>query len=205
MLTHATVNSRDRCVQFEMKLKTEIKYLGFKENLIFLSSSVLLIWIWVVISMNLDYGNDRGLLTISGFVILTSIILSFFLSKKILTNSLKLILQFSVVCILTFILTLTIGLKIADLTGADWIGIIIPVAIVGISFYLIIRQLTAFRNNKLAFWTFITLPTITIIGTLLLRNYYNTLAYDFGIGFPIGLNLTLLFISISVLCRKTIE
>jgi hypothetical protein len=185
-----------------MKLKTEIKYLGFKENLIFLSSSILLIWVWAIISMNLDNGNDRGLITICGFVILTSIVLSFFLSKKILTNSLKLILQIAMVCILTFIFTLTIGLKLADLTGIDWIGFIILILMIGISFFLILRQLTAFPNNKLAFWTFLTIPILTIIGTSILQNYDNTLAYDFGAGFPIGIFLTLMFISIGILCRE---
>tara|TARA_R110002051_G_C8524925_1_gene468563 strand:- start:29 stop:610 length:582 start_codon:yes stop_codon:yes gene_type:complete len=185
-----------------MKLKTEIEYLGFKENLIFLSSSILLIWTWAIISMNLDKGNDRGLLTICGFIIVTSIVLSFFLSKKTLTNTFRLIFQFAVVCILTFIFTLTVGLKMADLIGADWIGFIIPVLMVGISCYLILRQLTAFPNNNLAFWTFIAIPILTIIGTSIIRNYDNTIAYDFGTGLPTSIFLTLLFISIGVLCRE---
>lgn len=185
-----------------MKFNTEIKYLGLQENILFLSTSFFLIWSWVFISMYLENGNDRGLLTICGFIIVTSVILSFFFSKNKVANLLKLLLLLSLVCILTFILTLAIGLSLVNLIGADWIGFLIPILIVGISFYLVLRQLIAFPNNKLAFWTFIAIAALTIIGFLIFKHYYSIAAHDFRIGFPIGVFLTLLCISIGILCGK---
>ena len=185
-----------------MKLKTEIKYFAFKENIFFLITSILLTWTWAFLSINLDKGNDRGILTIGGFTIMTSIVLSLFLSKNKLINSLKLTLQFALVCILTFVLTLTIGLKIADFIGIEWIGFAIPVLILGVSFYYILRQLIAFPNNKLAFWTILIIPILTLTGLSIIQSYDNTFLYDVGIGFPIGIFLTLLFSTIGTLCRE---
>lgn len=185
-----------------MKLKTEIKYLAFRENLFFLLTSILSTWTWTFLTINLDKGNDRGLLTISGFTILTSIVLSLFLSKNKLINSLKLTLQFALVCILTFALSLTIGLNIVYLIGIEWIVFTIPVLILGVSFYFILRQLIAFPNNKLAFWTILFIPILTLTVLSIIQSYDSTFLYDVGIGFPIGIFLTSLFLTIGTLCRE---
>jgi hypothetical protein len=183
-----------------MYLKTEVKYLAFKENIIFLASSILSVWVWTLLCMSLDRGNDRGLLTIFGFIILTSILLSYFLSKKKLANSLKLILQFIFACILTIILTWVIGPELGYLIGIDWVGFILPVFFLGFSFYIILRQLFAFPNNKLAFWVIVATPAFTIFG---LSVFYNSpSAHDAGVGFPVGVFLTIVFLAIGILCRE---
>ena len=172
--------------------KTE--HISKGQNLVFLSVSLFLIWTWMFFSAIMDVNNNRGLLTISGFIILASISLSIFLSKKK-------IIAFLITFFYFGFLSFTMTLMIFSLGAFDWIGTILTLLLLGTSIFLIVRRLIDFPNNTIAFLIILCLP-IPIVAIINLPFYDSTFKHKFGIAFPIAIYLSLLFISISILSRK---
>ena len=189
-----------------MILNNEIKYFTKKQNLIFVLSSIFLIWFWMLTASFIDKGNDRGLITILGTVIITALIFSLFLSKNRMADFFYSLLILLLSSFLIFILSFTLGLYLEDLTKLNWVGFIIPIVTSGILIFLNIRRLIAFPNNKTAFWYLFIIPIVMVIGISVLPFYDSIFIYDFGIGFLISIYMTTVFVIIGILCRtKTLE
>jgi hypothetical protein len=172
--------------------KTE--HISKRQNLVFLSVSLFLVWTWMYFSAIKDVNNDRGLLTISGFIILTSFLLSIFLSKKKIIAFLITFFYFGILGFFMMLMIFSLGVF-------DWIGTIFTLLLLGASIFLIVRRLIVFPNNRIAFLIILCLP-IPIVAIINLSFYDSTFKHKFGIAFPIAIYLSLLFISISILCRK---
>ncbi|PZW37599.1 hypothetical protein LX95_02881 [Mesonia algae] len=184
-----------------MILSNEIKYFNRKQNLIFILSSLLLIWMWMLIASYIDRGNDRGLVTIIGIATLTSLIFSLFLSKNKIAEFFTSLIFLLISSFLIFILSFTLGLFLESLTKLNWIGFIVPIVTSGILTYLNIRRLISFPNNKKAFWYIFIIPVVIVIGICSLPFYDGIFTHDFGIGFLISIYLTSVFVLIGILCR----
>ncbi len=184
-----------------MILSNEIKLFNRKQNLIFILSSLLLIWMWMLIASYIDRGNDRGLVTIIGIATLTSLIFSLFLSKNKIADFFTSLILLLISSFLIFVLSFTLGLFLESLTKLNWIGFIVPIVTSGILTYLNIRRLISFPNNKKAFWYIFIIPVVIVIGICSLPFYDGIFAHDFGIGFLISIYLTSVFVLIGILCR----
>lgn len=182
-------------------LNTEIKYFSQKQNIIFLLSSLSLIWIWILISSYIDRGNDRGLITILGITILTALIFSFFFSKNKIADFFMSLIFLLISCFLIFILSITLGLYLENLSKLKWFGFIVPIVTSGSLIFLNIRRLISFPDNKVAFWCIFSIPIIIVFGISSLSFYDGIFAHDFGIGFLISIYLTSIFVLIGILCR----
>src|SRR5690554_1401194 len=147
-----------------MILSNEIKHFNRKQNLIFTLSSLLLIWMWMLIASYIDRGNDRGLVTIIGIATLTSLIFSLFLSKNKIADFFTSLIFLLISSFLIFVLSFTLGLFLESLTKLNWIGFIVPIVTSGILTYLNIRRLISFPNNKKAFWYIFLIPVVIVIG-----------------------------------------
>jgi len=187
-----------------MKLNTEIKYFSKKQSILFLFSSLSIVWIWMLIASYLDKGNDRGLISILGIVTIMSLIFSLFLSKNKIADFFMSLVFLSISCFLIFVLSLTLGLYLQSVTELDWFGFIVPIVTSGMLTYLNIRRLISFPNNKIAFWCIFIIPVITVIGISSLPFYDGIFAHDFGIGFLLSTYLTSIFLLIAILCRKKV-
>ena len=180
-----------------MILSNEIKYFNQKQNLRFILCSLLLIWIWMLITSYIDRGSDRGLLTILGMTTLTSLIFSLFLSKNKIADFFTSL----IFLLISSFFTITLGLYLESLIELNWFGFIVPIVTSGILIYLNIRRLISFPNNKTAFWYISIIPVVIVIGIFSLPFYNGIFAHDFGIGFLISIYLTFVFVLIGILCR----
>ncbi|MBF4517305.1 hypothetical protein IRZ71_13150 [Flavobacterium sp. ANB] len=186
-----------------MKLSTEIKYLTIKQSTIFLLISLSLFWSWMFITFKIDRGNDRGLMTSFGaIIILTFILVQFFAKVK----SGQFLATFFFLCfgiLIVFILTITIGLIISAITKWDWAGFIVPLITTGFLLFFILRRLFSFPDNFVAFWVLFSLPILTAVTLKILPFYDDSASYDLGLGFPIAIYLSFVFIAIAILCRES--
>ena len=185
-----------------IELSDKVKYLNRKENLIFLISSLLIVWIWTFVSINIDRENDRGMITLIGFSLIFPSVISVFFSKNKVFDFFISLFLLLLLGFLTFIISLIPNFYLIYITGLDWVGFIIPTILTGLSFYFIIRCVFSFPDNKKAFIYILTIPIIIIVSLCCLPFYDGIFAHETGIGFLIGIYLSLLFGVISFLCSK---
>lgn len=188
-----------------MKISTEIKYFTNRQNLIFLSISLFLIWAWMFIAAEIDTGNDRGFLSIVGIALTTALILILFFSNNKIIDFFITSCNLLISSFLIFILTVTLGFYIWDVTKLNWIGFIVPILATGVFMFLNLRRLFSFPNNSKAFLVILALPIIVLLTLELLELlpfYDNIFKHEYGIGFPISIFLSFVFISISILCME---
>lgn len=188
-----------------MELSGKIKQLSPEQTILFLASSLILVWGWMLICVNIDTGNDRGLLTTIGMVLITSLILSIFFSKKKLVGFIFIAVGLVVSCFLVLFLSATLGSKLEYMTGLPWTGFLIPIVSTGALVFLILRTLFSFPNNTLAFWLILSIPPLAIAGIMALPFYDGIFAHDVGIGFVFAIYLTFLFLLLGILCRERTE
>jgi len=186
-----------------MKLNSEVKYLTHKQNNIFLLVSLSLIWVWMFITSIIDTGNDRGLMTSFGVVIILTFLLVQFLAKNKSGEYLATFFYLSFGCFLSFIITMTIGLLISAITKSGWAWSIVPLTTTGFLLFFILRRLFSFPDNFVAFWVLFSLPILTFITLEVLPFVVNIDKHDLGIGFPIAIYLSFVFIAIAILCRES--
>lgn len=186
-----------------MKLNKEVKYLTHKQSVIFLLVSLSLIWAWMFITSIIDTGNDRGLMTSLGIVIILTYILVKFFAKVKSGEYLATFFYLSFGSFLSFIITMTAGLLIMAVIKSGWAWFIVPLTTTGFLLFFILRRLFSFPDNFVAFWVLFSLPILTVI-TLELLPFYNGIAkHDLGVGFPIAIYLSFVFIAIAILCRES--
>lgn len=186
---------------------SDILYFSSRQNLIFLSSSLSILWIWMLLCVEIDRNNDRGFITIVGMSIIMSTVLSIFFSKNIVKTfftSLFRLLGSTFLIFVSFILGVYISafMDIKGVINLSWTGLIIPFTTSSTLIYLNLRQLFSFQNNCKAFLIMLLLPILTTIIINSLPFYDDIIAHDLGIGFPISIYISLVFITISVLCRQ---
>jgi len=186
-----------------MKLNTEVKHLTRKQSAIFLLVSLSLIWVWMFITSIIDTGNDRGLMTSFGtVVILTFILVQFFAKVK----SGEYLATFFYLCfgsLLSFIITMAIGLLIMAVIKSGWAWFVVPLTTTGFLLFFILRRLFSFPDNFVAFWVLFLLPILTVITLEVLPFYDDIAKHDLGLGFPIAIYLSFVFIAIAILCRES--
>jgi len=168
----------------------------------FLSLSLLLVWAWMFLCVKIDRENDRGLLTLVGISILMSIILSIFFSRNIIVTFIGILIRLLLSMLIIFVLSLTLGSYIQLITNLSWTWFIVPSASSSILVYLNLRRLFSFPDNYKAFLLMLVLPIFTAIIIKSLPFYNDIIAHDLGIGFPISIYISLVFITISILCRQ---
>ncbi len=186
-----------------MKLNTEVKYLTLKQSAIFLLVSLSLFWIWMFITSKIDRGNDRGLMTSFGTIVILTFVLVQFFAKAKSGEYLATFFFLSFGILIVFILSMTIGLIISAITKLDWIGFIVPLTATGFLLFFILRRLFSFPNNFVAFWILFSLPILTAIILKILPFYDSIVSYELGLGFPIAIYLSFVFIAIAILCRES--
>ena len=184
-----------------IELSSDIKYFSKKENFTFLVVSLLIVWGWTLISISIDNSNDRGLITLSGFSLILPSILSIFFSKNKIFDFLISLFLLILFGFFTFLISLMPNFYLMFVTGLNWIGFILPTILISISIYFISRCVFSFLDNKKAF-IYIFLIPIIIISLCMLPFYDGIFAHDTGIGFLIGIYLSIFFGVISFLCRK---
>jgi hypothetical protein len=186
-----------------MKLNTEIKYLTHKQITIFLLVSLSLIWTWMFITSKIDRGNDRGLMTSFGTIIILTFILVQFFAKVKSGEYLATFFYLSFGILAVFLLTMTIGLVISAVIKLEWAGFVVPLTTTGLLLFFILRRLFSFPDNFVAFWVLFSLTILTGV-TLKVLPFYDTISsYDLGLGFPIAIYLSFVFIAIAILCRES--
>lgn len=168
----------------------------------FLSLSLLLLWAWMFLCVKIDRENDRGLLTLVAISILMSIILSIFFSRNRVITFISTLIRLLISILIIFVLSLTLGFYIQLITNLSWTGFIVPFVSSPILVYLNLRRLFSFPDNYKAFLIMLVLPIFTAIIIKSLPFYDGIIAHDLGIGFPISIYISLVFITISVLCRQ---
>lgn len=186
-----------------MKLNTEVKYLTIKQSAIFLLVSLSLFWSWMFITSKIDRGNDRGLMTSFGTIVILTFILVQFFAKVKLGEYLATFFFLSFGILIVFILSMTFGLIISAITKWDWIGFIVPLALTTFLLFFILRRLFSFPDNFVAFWVLFSLPILTGITLKILPFYDDIVGHELGIGFPIAIYLSFVFIAIAILCRES--
>ncbi|RKR10578.1 hypothetical protein C8C83_2255 [Flavobacterium sp. 90] len=184
-----------------MKLNTEVKYLTIKQSAIFLLVSLSLFWSWMFITAKIDRGNDRGLMTSFGTIVILTFILVRFFSKAKSGEYLATFFFLTFGNLLSFILTMTIGFAIS--VASKWIGFIVPIATTTFLLFFILRRLFSFPDNFVAFWVLFSLPILTAITLKILPFYDSIVSYHLGLGFPIAIYLSFVFIAIAILCRES--
>jgi hypothetical protein len=188
-----------------MKLSTDIKYLTIKQSVIFLLVSLSLIWSWMLITSKIDRGNDRGLMTSFGVIIILTFILVKFFAKIKSGEYLATFFYLSFGSLLSFFIIMTIGLIISAVIKSGWVWFIVPLTTTGFLLFFILRRLFSFPDNFVAFWVLFSLPILTV-GTLELLPFYDSTAkYKLGLGFPIAIYLSSVFVAIAILCRERIN
>jgi len=185
-----------------MKLNHKVKHLSLKENILFVVASIASTWVWMLLCIGMDVGNDRGLLTLFGYIFLVSLIFTFLVNGNWF-DMCKIILKLSIVGILIFVTSFSMGTQLSHFFGIDWLEYFIPVFILGISIFFILRQYFSFSNNKIAFMLILLVPIFTIIILSLFPFYDNSFFYDYGIGFLLGIYLTILFLVIGFLIKDS--
>lgn len=185
-----------------MKLSTDIKYLTVKQSTIFLLVSLFLVWIWMFITTKYDRGDDRGLMTIFGIIFILCFIVVNFFAKDKRGQFLATLFYLFLGSIVVFIATMTIGLLISAIVKWSWAGFIIPLIGTGGVLFFIFRRLFSFPDNFVAFWVLFSLPILTVITLKLLPFNDSVSKYELGIGFPISVYLSFVFITIAILCRE---
>lgn len=84
-----------------------------------------------------------------------------------------------------------------------WFAIVLPSVATGFLIFYTIRLLVSFSENKTAFWTITLMPIITALIFIVLSKFLDDIIlHELGIGFPISIYLSLIIISIAVLCRE---
>ncbi|MEZ0129621.1 hypothetical protein AB9T88_07605 [Flavobacterium sp. LBUM151] len=186
-----------------MKLSTDVKYLTIKQSVIFLLVSLSLIWAWMFITSIIDTGNDRGLMTSFGTVIILTYILVKFFAKVKSGEYLATFFYLSFGSFLSFIITMTAGLLIMAVIKSGWAWFVVPLTTTGFLLFFILRRLFSFPDNFVAFWVLFSLPILVIITLKLLFFYDDVSQHELGIGFPIAIYLSFVFIAIAILCRES--
>ncbi|MCD0470160.1 hypothetical protein [Flavobacterium sp. JAS] len=186
-----------------MKLNTEVKYLTHKQSAIFLLISLSLIWVWMFITSIIDRGNDRGLMTSFGTVIILTFILVQFFAKVKSGEYLATFFYLIFGSFLSFIITMTIGLLISAVIKSGWAWSIVPLMTIGFLLFFILRRLFSFPDNFVAFWVLFSLPILTFITLEVLPFIVNIDKHGLGIGFPIAIYLSFVFVAIAMLCRES--
>jgi hypothetical protein len=153
------------------------------------------------ITSKIDRGNDRGFMTSFGTIIILTFILVQFFAKVKSGEYLGTFFYLSFGFLAVFLLTMTIGLLIAAVIG--WAGFVVPLTTIGLLLFFILRRLFSFPDNFVAFWVLFSLPILTLIILKLLPFYDDIAKYDLGLGFPIAIYLSFVFIAIAILCRES--
>jgi hypothetical protein len=188
-----------------MKLSTDVKYLTIKQSVVFLLVSLSLIWAWMFITSKIDRGDDRGLMTGFGVIIIVCFVVVQFFAKNKSGQFLATFFYLVFGSFLSFILTMTIGLFLSVITKGSWLWFIVPLTTTGFLLFFILRRLFSFPDNFIAFWVLFSLPILTV-GTLELLPFYNDISkYELGLGFPVAIYLSFVFIAITILCREGIS
>lgn len=184
-----------------MKLNTEVKYFTNKQSTIFLLVALSLIWAWMFITSKIDRGNDRGLMTSFGTMVILTFILVQFFAKVKSGEYLATFFFLSFGNLLSFILTMTIGFAISAVS--KWVWFTVPLTTTTFLLFFILRRLFSFPDNFVAFWVLFSLPVLTAITLKILPFYDSSVSYDLGLGFPIAIYLSFVFITIVILCRES--
>lgn len=185
-----------------MKLSKDVKYFSIKQSIIFLAVSLSLVWLWMFITVNIDTGNDRGLMTSFGAIIIMCFVIVKFFAKD---KSGQYLATFFFLCfgsLIVFVLTLTIGLFISAIIKYNWAGFIVPLIATAFLLFFILRRLFSFHDNFIAFWTLSSLPILTVFILEALPSYDSISKYELGIGFPISIYFSFVFIAMAILCRQ---
>lgn len=103
-----------------MKLSTETKYLTIRQSIIFLLVSLSLVWVWMFITAKIDRGNDRGLMTSFGVIVIMCFVMVQFFAKDKSGEFLATFFYLCLGCLLIFILTLTLGILVSALIKWSW-------------------------------------------------------------------------------------
>lgn len=183
-----------------MKLSTDVKYLTTRQSAVFLLVSLFLVWIWMFIASKYDRANDRGLMTSLGFIIILCFILVRFFAKQKSGQYLATFVYLFFGWFTVFVLTLTLGAVVSIIIKATWAWFIVPLFSTTFLIYFILRRLFSFADNFIAFWGLFILPILTVITLDLLPFYDDIFKYELGIGFPISIYLSFVFIAIAILC-----
>jgi hypothetical protein len=184
-----------------MKLNTEVKYLSVKQSAILLMVSLSLFWSWMYITSIIDRGNDRGFMTSFGIIIILTFILVQFFAKVKSGEYLATFFFLSFGILIVFILSITIGLAISAVI--EWAWFIVPLTTIGFLLFFNLRRLFSFPDNFVAFWVLFSLPILTAITLKILPFYDDIVGHELGIGFPIAIYLSFVFIAITILCRES--
>ncbi|TPG38732.1 hypothetical protein [Flavobacterium pectinovorum] len=184
-----------------MKLNTEVKYLTHKQSANFLLVSLSLIWAWMFIASKIDRGNDRGFMTSFGTIIILTFILVQFFAKVKSGEYLATFFYLSFGILAVFLFTMTIGLLIAAVIG--WAGFVVPLTTIGFLLFFILRRLFSFPDNFVAFWVLFSLPILMGVTLKVLPFIVSIDKHELGIGFPIAIYLSFVFIAIAILCRES--
>lgn len=187
-----------------MKLSADVKYLTVKQSVVFLLVSFSLIWVWMFITSKIDRGNDRGLMTSFGTIIILTFILVKFFAKIKSGEYLATFFYLSFGSLLSFIIIMTIGLIISAVIKSGWVWFIVPLTTTGFLLFFILRRLFSFPDNFVAFWVLFSLPILTLI-TLEVLSFGSIDKFELGIGFPIAIYLSFVFIAIAILCRESLK
>ncbi|WP_289663568.1 hypothetical protein [Flavobacterium panacagri] len=185
-----------------MKLSTDVKYLTVKQSAIFLLVSLFLVWVWMFLAAKYDRENNRGLTTGFGFMVILSFILVGFFAKQKSGQYLATFFYLFFGGFTVFILTLVLGSAMSAIIKASWAWFVVPLVSITILTYFILRRLFSFPDNFIAFWVLFSLPILTAIVLKLLPFYKGISQHELGIGFPISIYLSFVFIAITILCRE---
>lgn len=183
-------------------MTSQIKYFSVRQSSMFLSLSLGLLWSWMLLCTKIDRDHDRGLLTLVGVAILMSIVLSVFFSTNIFRSFVSILFRLVLSVLIIFVLSLSLEPYVRSITNLGWTGFIVPFVSLSVLSYFNLRLLFAFPNNLKAFVIMLLLPLLTAIILYLLPFYDDYTAYEYGIGFPLAVYLSLLCISISILCHQ---
>lgn len=185
-----------------MILSTDIKYFTIKQSTIFLLASLFLVWIWMFIAAKYDRENDRGLMTSFGFIIILCFVFVKFFAKQKSGQYLATFFYLFFGWFAVFVLTLILGSVVSIIIKASWAWFLVPLFSTTLLVYFILRRLISFPDNFIAFWTLFTLPILTTLTLELLPFYDGIFKHELGIGFPISIYLSFVFIVIAILCRE---
>ena len=184
-----------------MKFSTETKHFTPAQNTTFIAGSLLPVWLWMFISAEVDKGNDRGLLTSVGMTLLSTLILAVFFSNNKIIDFFKTLCYLLLSGFIVLLLSVSLGFYIGHITKIDWLGLIVPIVSSGILMFYMLRRLFSFPDNIKAFCVILSLPLL--MGLIMYVPFYDGMfAHKYGIGLPIAAFLSLLFISIAILCHK---
>lgn len=181
-------------------LNNPIKRFTARQNYIFLASSLSLLWSWMFVTALIDRGDNRGLLTVFGYVVITALVFSLFLSSNKIVDFFRCFIYLGLSSAAIFVLSFTLGLYLIHITGLNWTGPIVTIIATGLLIFYSLRCLISFPNNVRAFWTVFLLPIFLII-VLNLPTFDSSFNQEYGIGFSFSIYLSSLFIAIAVLCR----